>query len=67
MQIKVFKEQYGADIQSVLLKDRQEQMAASIAAAELPATGLRTRAGAGTVIATQAGNLTQSMYGCYPS
>ena len=54
MPLKVFKEQYGADIKSVMLKDMEERLAASVAAGKLAATGLKTRTGANGLPATQA-------------
>ncbi len=61
MPLKVFKEQYGSDIKSVMLKDMEERLAASMATEKLPATGLRTRGNAGGLMATQARSFTAEM------
>ena len=61
MPLKVFKENYGGDINSVMLKDMEERLAASIAATKVPASELRTRGGT-TAGATQV----QRTFAIYP-
>ena len=64
MPLKVFKEQYGADIKSVMLKDMEDRLAASVAAGQLAATGLKTRTGASGLLATQASRSTSMALSC---
>ena len=54
MPLRVFKEQFGADIKAVMLQDMEDRLAASVAAGKLAATGLRTRTGTAGLQATQA-------------